>query len=52
MCARLRRIMGEGGAARFNDWGVGSVSSSGYRSSMNASAISTGEGVVVGGMFG
>jgi len=48
----LRGVRGEGEAARFNDWGVGSGSSSGYRSSMRASAISMGEGVVVGGMFG
>jgi len=52
MCARLRGIIGEGEAAHFNGWGVGSGSSSGYRSSMRASAISRGEGVVVGGMSG
>jgi len=45
-------MRGEGEAARFNGWGVGSGSSSGYRSSMRASAISRGEGVVVGGMSG
>ena len=49
MRARLRRIRGEGEVARFNGWGVGSGSLSGYRSSMIASAISSGEGVVVGG---
>jgi len=38
--------------ARFNGWGVGSGSSSGYRSSMRASAISNGEGVVVRGIPG
>jgi len=38
--------------ARFNDWGVGNGSSSGYRSSMRASAISRGEGVVVKGIPG
>ena len=43
--------MGEGEAARFNGWGVG-CGSSGYRSSMSASAISIGEGVVVGGISG
>ena len=52
MCARLRGIKGEGEAAHFNSWGVGSGSSSGYRSSMMASAISRGEGVVVRGMSG
>jgi len=46
---RLRRGEGEGEATRFNDWGMGSGSSSGYRSSMRASAISNGEGVVVRG---
>jgi len=51
MCARLRGVKGEGEAARFNGW-VGSGSSSGYRSSMMASAISRGEGVVVGGISG
>jgi len=45
----LRGGRGEGEAARFNDWGVGSGSSSGYRSSMRASAISNGEGVVIRG---
>jgi len=49
---RLRGVRGEGEAARFNNWGVGSGSSSGYRSSMRPSAISNGEGVVVRGMFG
>ena len=44
-------IRGEGEAARFNGW-VGSGSLSGYRSSMMASAISRGEGVVVMGMPG
>jgi len=48
----LRGVRGEGEAARFNNWGVGSESSSGYRSSMRASAISRGEGVVVGGISG
>jgi len=48
----LHGIRGEGEAARFNDWEVGSGSSSGYRSSMRASAISNGEGVVVKGMPG
>ena len=43
--------MGEGEAARLSGWGVGS-GSSGYRSSMRASAISIGEGVVAGGMSG
>jgi len=38
--------------ARFNNWGVGSGSSSGYRSSIRASAISNGEGVVVRGIPG
>jgi len=52
MCARLRGISGEGEAARFNDWGVDSRSSSGYRSSMSASAISRGKGVVVRGIPG
>jgi len=47
----LRGIRGEGEVARFNGW-VGSGSSSGYRSSMRASAISRGEGVVVRGMPG
>jgi len=45
-------VRGEGEAACFNDWGVGSGSSSGYRSSMRASAISRGEGVVVRGISG
>jgi len=49
---RLHGINGEGEAARFNGWGVGSGSSSGYRSSMRASAISNGKGVVVGGIPG
>jgi len=49
---RLHRVRGEGEAARFNNWGVGSGSLSGYRSSMRASAISRGEGVVVEGMPG
>jgi len=48
----LRGVRGEGEAARFNGWGVGSGSSSGYRSSMRASAISRGEGIVVRGMPG
>jgi len=52
MCARLHGVRGEGEAARFNDWGVGNGSSSGYHSSMRASAISRGEGVVVRGMLG
>ena len=43
--------MSEGEAARFDGRGVGS-GSSGYRSSMRASAISIGEGVVAGGMSG
>ena len=43
--------MGEGEAARFDVWGVGD-GSSGYRSSMSASAISIGEGVVAGGTSG
>ena len=47
----MRGVRGEGEATRFNDWRVGSGSSSGYRSSMRASAISMGEGVVVGGIF-
>jgi len=50
--AHLCGIRGEGEAARFNGWGVGSGSSSGYRSSMRASAISNGEGVVVRGIPG
>jgi len=48
----LRGIKGEGEAALFNGWGVGCGSSSGYRSSMSASAISNGEGVVVRGTPG
>ena len=40
---------GKGDGAHFNDWGVG-CGSSGYRSSMSASAISIGEGIVVGGI--
>ena len=48
----MRGIRGEGEAARFNNWGVGSGSSSGYRSSMRASAISNGEGIVVRGIPG
>jgi len=48
----LRGVRGEGEAAHLNDWGVGSGSSSGYRSSMIASAISIGKGVVVRGMSG
>ena len=48
----MHGIEGEGEAARFNGWGVGSGSSSGYRSSMSASAISNGEGVVVRGTSG
>jgi len=48
----LRGVRGEGEAARFNNWGVGSGSSSGYCSSMRASAISNGEGVVVWGIPG
>jgi len=52
MCARLRRVKVEGEVAHFNDWGVGSGSLSGYRSSMSDSAISRGEGVVVGGIPG
>ena len=48
----MRGGRGEGEAARFNDWGVGSGSPSGYRSSMRASAISNGEGVVVRGIPG
>jgi len=50
MCVRLHGIKGEGEVACFNDWGVGSGSSSGYCSSMRASATSRGEGVVVRGM--
>jgi len=38
--------------ACFNNWGVGSGSSSGYRSSIRASAISRGEGAVIRGMPG
>jgi len=49
---RLHGIRGEGEVAHFNDWGVGSGSSSGYCSSMRASAISNGEGVVVRGIPG
>jgi len=52
MCARLCGIIGEGEAACFNGWGVGSGSLSGYCSSMRASAISRDGGVVVGGMSG
>jgi len=52
MRARLRGVRGEGEAVHFNNWGVGNGSSSGYRSSMSASAISRGEGVVVRGMSG
>jgi len=48
----LHGVRGEGEAARFNNWGVGSGSLSGYRSSMRASAISNGEGVVVRGIPG
>ena len=44
-------VTGKGDGARFNDWGIG-CGSSGYRSSMSASAISIGEGVVVGGTPG
>ena len=51
MRARLSCGMGEGEAARFDVWGVGS-GSSGYRNSMRASAISIGEGVVTGGTSG
>ena len=51
MRVRLHGIRGEGEAARLTGWGVGS-GSSGYRNSMRASAISIGEGVVVGGMSG
>jgi len=51
MCVRLRGVRGEGEVACFNDWGVGSRSS-GYHSSMRASAISRGKGVVVGGISG
>ena len=51
MCACLRGIKGEGEAARFNGWGVGG-GSSGYHSSMSASAISSGEGVVDRGTSG
>jgi len=47
----LRGVRGEGEAARFNNWGVGS-GSSGYCSSISASAISIGKGVVIGGMSG
>ena len=42
--------MGEGEAVRFNVWVGGG--SSGYRSSLRASAISIGEGVVAGGIPG
>ena len=42
-------MTGKGDSACFNDWGVG-CGSSGYCSSMRASAISIGEGVVAGGM--
>jgi len=49
---RLCGVRGEGEVACFNNRGVGSGSSSGYHSSMRASAISRGEGVVVGGMSG
>ena len=49
---RLHGIRSEGEAARFNGWGVGSGSSSGYCSSMRASAISIGKGVVIGGISG
>ena len=48
----LRRVKGEGEAVHFNGWGVGSGSSSGYRSSMMASAISNGKGIVVRGIPG
>ena len=44
-------MTGEGDGARLNDWGFG-CGSSGYCSSMRASAISIGEGVVTGGMSG
>ena len=42
---------GEGDNAHFDDWGVG-CGSSGYRSSIRASAISIGEGVVARGTSG
>jgi len=48
----LHGIKGEGEAACFNGWGVGSGLSSGYRSSMSASAISNGEGIVIRGTPG
>ena len=51
MRVRLGWVMGEGEAARLSSWGVG-CGSSGYLSSMSASAISIGEGVVAGGMSG
>ena len=47
---RLHGVGSEGEAARLNDWGISGGSSSGYRNSMRASAISRGEGVVVGGI--
>jgi len=52
MCVHLHRMKGEGEAACFDNWGVGSRFSSGYRSSMRASAISRGEGIVVRGIPG
>ena len=48
----MRGVRGEGETACFNNWGVGSGSLSGYCSSMRASAISRGEGVVVVGTPG
>ena len=47
---RFCEVTGEGDRVRFSGW-VG-CGSSGYRSSMRASAISIGEGVVTGGMSG
>ena len=46
---RFCGMTGEGDNVRFNVWGVG-CGSSGYLSSMSASAISIGKGVVAGGM--
>jgi len=51
MCAHLHGVRGVGEGACFNGWGVGG-GSSGYRSSMSASAISRGKGVVIGGISG
>ena len=46
---RFCGMTGEGDGACLNDWGVG-CGLSGYRSSMSASAISIGKGIVAGGM--